>query len=271
MLTYADVCRRMLTDADGYGQSEEFEESNYDRLVRKWGGKAEFEVLNLLALLLQKYKYLRGAPHRPKKNGTPSRSAVKRCRVFFFSFVFFPLFVFHTFPDAYVSHTYPDACVSLSAAGICLLTHAHTYADARACVRILVLVIRMLTHAQRALAYVILFALASCDMTFCVSIRQHTPAYVSIRQHTSAYVSMRQHASVFVSIRQHTSAYVSIRQHTSAHVSITYLGLVDTHGLQIQTRMLTYADARCACVNIRQHTSAYVSIRPHTSAHISIT
>jgi hypothetical protein len=40
----------------------------------------------------------------------------------------------------------------------------------------------------------------------CVSIRQHTSAYVSIRQHTSAYVSIRQHTSA--------SAYVSIRQHT---------------------------------------------------------
>ena len=28
----------------GYSRSEEFSESNYDRLVRKWGGKAEFEA-----------------------------------------------------------------------------------------------------------------------------------------------------------------------------------------------------------------------------------
>merc|ERR1719253_1961576 len=28
----------------GYSKSEDFEESNYDRLVRKWGGKAEFEA-----------------------------------------------------------------------------------------------------------------------------------------------------------------------------------------------------------------------------------
>ena len=28
----------------GYSRSEDFEESNYDRLVRKWGGKAEFEA-----------------------------------------------------------------------------------------------------------------------------------------------------------------------------------------------------------------------------------
>jgi hypothetical protein len=53
----------------------------------------------------------------------------------------------------------------------------------------------------------------------CVSIRQHTPAYVSIRQHTLAYASIRQHTSAYVSIRQHTSALVSIRQHTSAYVS----------------------------------------------------
>ena len=41
----------------------------------------------------------------------------------------------------------------------------------------------------------------------CVSIRQHTSAYVNIR-------SIRQHTSVYVSIRQHTPAYVSIREHT---------------------------------------------------------
>ena len=46
---------------------------------------------------------------------------------------------------------------------------------------------------------------------YCVSIRQHTSAYVSIRQHTSAHVSIRQHTSAHVSIRQHTSAHVSIR------------------------------------------------------------
>jgi hypothetical protein len=28
----------------GYSKSEDFQESNYDRLVRKWGGKAEFEA-----------------------------------------------------------------------------------------------------------------------------------------------------------------------------------------------------------------------------------
>jgi predicted DsbA family dithiol-disulfide isomerase len=28
----------------GYPKSEDFEESNYDRLVRKWGGRAEFEA-----------------------------------------------------------------------------------------------------------------------------------------------------------------------------------------------------------------------------------
>ena len=28
----------------GYPKSEDFEESNHDRLVRKWGGKAEFEA-----------------------------------------------------------------------------------------------------------------------------------------------------------------------------------------------------------------------------------
>ncbi len=61
----------------------------------------------------------------------------------------------------------------------------------------------------------------------CVSIRQHTSAYVSVRQHTSAYAieavkggehAALAHASAFVSIRQHTHtsayAYVSIRQHT---------------------------------------------------------
>jgi hypothetical protein len=53
------------------------------------------------------------------------------------------------------------------------------------------------------------------NLPVCVSIRQHTSAYVSIRQHTSAYVSIRQHTSAYVSIRQHTSAYVSIRKQTS--------------------------------------------------------
>jgi hypothetical protein len=53
--------------------------------------------------------------------------------------------------------------------------------------------------------------LAICDSADCVSIRQHTSAYVSIRQHTSAYVNIRQHMSAYVSIRQHTSAYVSIQ------------------------------------------------------------
>jgi hypothetical protein len=52
----------------------------------------------------------------------------------------------------------------------------------------------------------------------CVSIRQHTSAFVSI---LSAYVRRRVRRRVqlwepaaYVSIRQHTSAYVSIRQHT---------------------------------------------------------
>jgi hypothetical protein len=90
-----------------------------------------------------------------------------------------------------------------------------------------------------------------CATTCCVRIvmRLHTSAYVSIRQHTSAYVSIRQHTvcatTCCVSIR-HASAYVSTRQHTSAYVSI---------------RQHT-----SAYVSIRQHTSAYVSIRQHTSA-----
>ena len=62
----------------------------------------------------------------------------------------------------------------------------------------------------------------------CVSIRQHTSAYVSsIREaggsavacpfeNEPAYVSI--HVSIHVSIRQHPSAYVSIRQHASAYV-----------------------------------------------------
>jgi hypothetical protein len=45
---------------------------------------------------------------------------------------------------------------------------------------------------------------------WCVSIRQHTSAYVSIRQHTSAYVFGESCRWSLVSIRQHTSAYVSI-------------------------------------------------------------
>ncbi len=61
----------------------------------------------------------------------------------------------------------------------------------------------------------------------CVSIRQHTLAYVSIRQHTSAEEVeclhdgfARAHRQLNVSsMRQHTSAYVSMRQHASAYVS----------------------------------------------------
>jgi hypothetical protein len=80
----------MLTDADVYGQSEDFEESNYDRLVRKWGGKAEFEVLNLLALLVQKYILTRRTSQAQKK-----RHALKErgqeVSVSLFSFFFPPL------------------------------------------------------------------------------------------------------------------------------------------------------------------------------------
>jgi hypothetical protein len=51
------------------------------------------------------------------------------------------------------------------------------------------------------------------------------PACVSMRQHTSAYVRDVEEtedptpAVVDDDYRQHTSAYVSIRQHTSAYVS----------------------------------------------------
>jgi hypothetical protein len=51
----------------------------------------------------------------------------------------------------------------------------------------------------------------------CVSIRQHTSAYVSIRQHTfgsSVMVIVFIAPLTCVSIRQHTTAYVSVRQHT---------------------------------------------------------
>jgi hypothetical protein len=98
-------------------------------------------------------------------------------------------------------------------------------------------------HAELTLAAanaLALFVLPAGDVAvhICVSIHQHTSAYVtayvsvrhSIRQHTSAYVSIRQHTSAHVSTRQHTSAYVtayvSTRQHTSAHVSIYARGKV---------------------------------------------
>jgi hypothetical protein len=105
-------------------------------------------------------------------------------------------------------------------------------------------------------------------------LRQHTPAYVSIRQHASygtqhfdqppaqhtpAYVSIRRHASACVSIRQHMSAYVSIRQHTSAYVSMRCAYVRAALPLSC-----------VAYVSIRQHTSAYVGIRQHTSAYVSI-
>jgi hypothetical protein len=96
MLTYADVadvCRRMLTDADVYGQSEEFEESNYDRLVRKWGGKAEFEVLNLLALLVQSTNTYAAHLTGPKKTARP-QGARSRGVVSFFPLFFSPPFCF---------------------------------------------------------------------------------------------------------------------------------------------------------------------------------
>jgi hypothetical protein len=52
----------------------------------------------------------------------------------------------------------------------------------------------------------------------CVSIRQHTSAYVSIRQHTTNKGVERRAGTAriaCVSIRQLTSAYVSLRQHTT--------------------------------------------------------
>jgi uncharacterized protein YcbX len=54
-----------------------------------------------------------------------------------------------------------------------------------------------------------------------LSIRQHTSAYVSMRTQIVAMQQRRsKDTSACVSIRQHSSAYVSIRQHTSAYVSI---------------------------------------------------
>ncbi len=57
---------------------------------------------------------------------------------------------------------------------------------------------------------------ADAKLKQCVSIRQHTSAYVSIRQHTSAHLSTPQHTStsayIYLSIHQHTSAYLSIPQ-----------------------------------------------------------
>jgi hypothetical protein len=140
----------------------------------------------------------------------------------------------------------------------------------------------------------------------CVSIRQHTPAYVSIRrhlgdgsvamlaayvsirQHTPAYVSIRQHMPAYVSIRQHTSAYVSIRQHPSAYVSIRQLhhlgdgnvgelGSLDVHA---QSQYLYFCTSKASKLSTAfffsamysfesascLHTSAYVSLRQPTSA-----
>jgi hypothetical protein len=111
---------------------------------------------------------------------------------------------------------------------------------------------------------------------YCVSIRQHSSAYVSIRQHTSAYVSIGLHTSAYVSIRSvwqccvcETRLENPLRaseapreaprgQHTSAYVSIR-LG---------NPRRASEAprEAPVYSVSIRQHTSAYVSIRQHTSS-----
>jgi hypothetical protein len=101
----------------------------------------------------------------------------------------------------------------------------------------------------------------------CVSIRQHTSAYVSIRQHTSAYVSIRQHASAYVRIPAlrllslTTSAYVSIPQHTSAYASIRQHTCVGIAELDHIRYLLIHRV-------LRLHTSAYVSIRQHTPAHV---
>jgi hypothetical protein len=134
----------------------------------------------------------------------------------------------------------------------------------------------------------------------CVSIHQHTSAYVSIRQHTQPHnapapaapsaqphtcVSIRQHSSAFVSIRQHTSAFVSIRQHTSAYLPHPPRSRILRHPkkrlLNIpplhpppplrpphpprfpirRQRLLVFA----VPARMRQHTSAYVCIRLHTA------
>jgi hypothetical protein len=102
-------------------------------------------------------------------------------------------------------------------------------------------------------------------MSACVSIRQHTSAYVSIRekcrQQTTAYVSPNTSAYVNAYRPPATSAYVSIRQHTSAYVSIRERIPASRHA-RIRQHTSAY-------VRIRQHTSAYVSIRPHTSAYVN--
>ncbi len=60
----------------------------------------------------------------------------------------------------------------------------------------------------------------------CVSIRQHTSAYVSMRTPslakalTMSATDCAEKVHISARIRQHTSAYVSIRQHTSAYVSM---------------------------------------------------
>jgi hypothetical protein len=95
----------------------------------------------------------------------------------------------------------------------------------------------------------------------CVSIRQHTSAYVRIRQLAPACASMRQHTPAYASIRQHSPKCISIRQHTSAYARIR--------------------QHAAACGSICQHAAAYVSIparvptahaktgMPHTP-HLSI-
>jgi hypothetical protein len=96
----------------------------------------------------------------------------------------------------------------------------------------------------------------------CVSMRQHTSAYVSIRQHTSAFVRgvhsyalmLAARPSVCVSspaIPPHALAYAS-------NVSYAYV----THALALSIR-----PHASAYVRMRQHTSAYVSIQRHTSAY----
>jgi hypothetical protein len=82
--------------------------------------------------------------------------------------------------------------------------------------------------------------LPTCPL--CVSIRQHTSAYVRMRQDTSGYVRIRQHTSAYVSIRQHnTSTCVSIRQ-CMQHACVRHAGI-----------------ASSVFQRIHQHTSAYVN------------
>ena len=83
----------------------------------------------------------------------------------------------------------------------------------------------------------------------CVSIRQHTPAYVSAGE-GSAELSA-------VSIRQHTPACVSIRQHTPAYVSAE-LSTADL-GPRVSSSV-----SDSAYVRMRQHTAG-MSAPPYQS------